>query len=689
LKKKVMKRIILIMICCLGPKILVTGQDQQAQKLLSEAIYQEEVNGDLEKAIKTYQMILKEYPDNRKTSAEALLHIGLCHEKLGNTNARKTYQRVVSEYTDQSEIVAQARARLEALGSVPVKTASFGLTVRRLLPGSEIDATGAPSPDGRYLSISDPESGDLAILDIGTGQKRRLTNKGSWSTAECTIMSRWSPDGKNIAYLWLKKDMSPEIRIIGIDGSGTRTLPPGWILDWSSDGRYLLARVAGKNGTWDLALISVADGSLNILKTAQTIFRAVCSPDGRYVVYELPQQKDSQLYDLFLLSIDGKSEIPLVTHPANDRLLGWVPGTGFILFTSDRTGTKDVWALRAANGQPQGDPLLIKQDIGQASPMGFTTEGSLYYSIMRSIVEAYEVSLNLEKGTVTGPPKKIFDRVVGTSYTPEWSPDGKFLAYVAERKTGSAQQNSYVLCIRSDQTGEEREVPLPIQSFWTMHWSAGSDAVFATISDKATQGLFKINIQTGKQTLVAQSGTESLIKNFAVSPDGKSVYYSYFQWTKKLVTIIRHDLETGQEKEIYRKVAPPDIGSMMVSPDGKYISFSTSDFPINHVIRIMPAVGGDTRDLFTGKLGNFAAHVWTPDGKTILFVKRTSDAKEGKGELWQVLSEVGEPRKIEIKIDLNDLRLHPEGKRIAFTSGKTTNELWVMENFLPKLEDQK
>ena len=70
---------------------MASGQEQQAQKLLSEAIYQEEVNGDLDEAIKTYQLILNKYPDNRKVSAEALLHLGMCYEKLGLDQARQTY----------------------------------------------------------------------------------------------------------------------------------------------------------------------------------------------------------------------------------------------------------------------------------------------------------------------------------------------------------------------------------------------------------------------------------------------------------------------------------------------------------------------------------------------------------------------------------------------------------------------
>ena len=94
---------------------MVSGQEQQAQKLLSEAIYQEEINGKLEEAIKTYQTIVKQYPDNREVSAEALLHLGICYEKLGLDKARQTYRDVISRYSEQEDKVAMARDRISRL----------------------------------------------------------------------------------------------------------------------------------------------------------------------------------------------------------------------------------------------------------------------------------------------------------------------------------------------------------------------------------------------------------------------------------------------------------------------------------------------------------------------------------------------------------------------------------------------
>jgi len=286
--------------------------------------------------------------------------------------------------------------------------------------------------------------------------------------------------------------------------------------------------------------------------------------------------------------------------------------------------------------------------------------------------------------------------MVGNSESPEWSPDGKYLAYVSQRSAGSGQQNPYILCLRPDKAGEEREIPLAIRSFWDLHWSADSRAVFATVEDGENQGLFKFDIQTGKPDLVAQSGSGSLIKTFAVSPDGKSVFYVPFQWTKKLATIVRHDLETGQEKEIYRQAAPPDIGGLAISPDGKYLSFCTLNIAPNqtydmvaklgYVIRIVPVSGGEIREVLPGKIEEWVSAVWVQDGKTLLFGGRISGPKETKREIWQIHVEGGDPQKFNSDMASRNIRLHPDGRRIVFTSGNTLKEIWVMENFLGGLK---
>jgi len=89
-----MNRIIFILLSCLSLISFVNGQDIKPEKKLNAAIYQEEVNGDLEEAMRLYDEIVNEFPDSRSVVAEALYRNGIANEKLGNLKARQYYESV-------------------------------------------------------------------------------------------------------------------------------------------------------------------------------------------------------------------------------------------------------------------------------------------------------------------------------------------------------------------------------------------------------------------------------------------------------------------------------------------------------------------------------------------------------------------------------------------------------------------
>ena len=124
-----------------------------AEELLGAALHQEEVEGNLERAIATYKKVVAEAGATRAVAGRALLRMGQCYEKLGNAEARKAYERVVREYADQSEIAAQARVRLAALGAAPSAKEKAGpiLTELKLPAGQEAHAL---SPGNRSAPLS-------------------------------------------------------------------------------------------------------------------------------------------------------------------------------------------------------------------------------------------------------------------------------------------------------------------------------------------------------------------------------------------------------------------------------------------------------------------------------------------------------------------------------------------------------
>ena len=221
------------------------------------------------------------------------------------------------------------------------------VSLRRVWAGPDADAYGTVSSNGRYLSHTDWSNGDLAIRELTTGKTRLLTEmkKEGSENFRFALNSVISPDNKLIAYSWTNQYGTYDLCVIGTDGSGDRILYSRkgheiYPASWSSDGKKIAARRYSSN--MDIVSVSVEDGSIQIFKTSEQIYwpQFCYSPDARFIVYDFPVAEDTNNYDISLIPTDGGGEIPLITHPANDRLLGWVPGSNEVLFRSDRAGTR-------------------------------------------------------------------------------------------------------------------------------------------------------------------------------------------------------------------------------------------------------------------------------------------------------------------------------------------------------------
>ena len=304
-----------------------TGQ-QSAEQMYKSGLYEEEVGGDLQKAIGIYQDLLKRFPANREVAAKAQLHIGLCYEKLGTAEAEKAFQKVIDNYPEQSDAVREAREKLSLLmrSRAAAKAGPAEFSTRRVWSGPEVEIEGTVSPDGRLLTFVDWETGDLAVRDLASGTNRRLTHtdeKHPWT--EFAMFSKWSRDGRRIAYQWYGKDDILELRVLDLEDSSVRTIhrnksPYDWALafDWSPDGRHVLAAIfldatptqARENRA---GLISVQDGSFEAVGAHyQTLISSFAlpqgfafSPDGRFIVYDaLRSEEETGNRDIFIIAMD-------------------------------------------------------------------------------------------------------------------------------------------------------------------------------------------------------------------------------------------------------------------------------------------------------------------------------------------------------------------------------------------------
>jgi len=687
----------------------VTSPDK-AEVALRAAMEKESVAGDLKAAIEEYRTIAVTYArSNRAVAARALLRLAGCYEKLGREEARKTYQELISGYPDQQEEVKLAQTRLAAL--VPKTAAGSLIVTRQIWSGPEVDFSGRPSADGRYLSYSHP-TGNVAIRELATEKTRRLTSDASLWTAEGWAgYSLFSPDGRQVVYEWGQWDS--ELRLVALDGSKPRVLLPAkrdWSIlpcDWSSDGRSILIhyyRAAEREGS-QMAVVTVADGSLRVVKTLdprqpRNIRNMWFSPDGRYIVYDLLPPGARNERDLAIVSVDGALESTLVENPADDYVLGWSPDGRSIVFASDRSGAYGIWAIKVSNGRPDGEPRLLKRDAGPIRPLGFTRDGVLFYGQAGSMTvmdsDVYGASVDLDQGTMDEPRLAVQDHS-GLSMFPDWSPDGRYLAYVS----GRPDSKSYVLSIRDEKTGAQREIHPELARFDNIRWSPDGRSFLAQGRDKEQRGgLFLIDAQTGGiRSLLRGDQVDGAFFDAQWLPGGRRIVYATNSRRPEVISrIVVLDQETGDQEEILRLTDLRLIAFLALSPDGRTLAFAAARLaggtdggaPTSFALMTMPASGGAMTELLQVKFPEMITSLaWSRDSRSILFVRGSAGALDTeRGQrwlLWQIPAGGGVSREIGSLPGLmqrGQLSLHPDGRRIAYTRVARRIEIWAMENLL-------
>jgi len=739
--------LIAVLISLLITLSLVSNALQNGYDLFQKALAKERGEGNLEEAISLYQKVIAETKDE-SLAAKAQLRIGFCYEKLGQKKAKlaqKAFQKVIDNYPSQKETVKVAKEKLSILvkAQTVIKKGDKEFRIRKVWDYARMGGRGnmgRPSPDGRYLLYWDMGSNNVCALEFATKKKHFITKEAVLSASKDPSSKKpiefhyggsiWSPDTKRVAYSWLKfknvfafkdswdeqgnfKDSFKELRIIGFNGSNPRVLYSDDNLaevnplDWSQDGRHILAEFIRKDKTRQLMMISVADGSLQALKTFDYLPRGdglrtgeLFSPDDRYVVYDLKQENSSKR-DIFLLSIDASQEVALVKHPADDFVLGWTPDGKSLIFASDRTGTTGIWAIRVSEGKPQGDPVLIKKDVGTIWPKGFDKNGSFYYAFETVVSDVYVAEIDSETHKILSKPEKASECFVGSTMHPDWSPDGKYLAYISYPETGHDMLGSEsVLCIRSLENGEEREIYPELRYIWGTCWDPDGRSILTVGSEeKGREGFYKIDAKTEDFTSILHFNEEDIVGAPVWSQDGKKIFYMHKLPQQKQARIMMYDLVTAQKREIHRDNFQPGYivgrnafypNDLAASPDGQFLAFTARDMEtLEYILKIIPSSGGKPVEVLRWEKGKIITTAdWTPDGKELLFAE--SRFQRGyKFEFWLISTEGGEPQKLGLSMDrVYMLSVHPDGQHIAFRAGQRIKEIYAMDNFLPLAEKQ-
>ena len=698
------KALTLLFIGALTAAIGLIAQTRSAADLFQEALQYEEVKGDLEKAIEGYQTILSGFAGDRSIAAKAQLHLAFCYELLGRPEAADAYRKVIRDYAGELNLVKQAEARLSGLAPRPATEAGTALRENlQAWTGSEVNLDGMPSSDGRYLSFVDYSLrlGNVAVRDLKTRQNRLLTH--SKSAAEGSVeYPVISPDGTLVAYGWTAHD-GYSIRVIKFDGSAMRIIATPTIdnlysqVAWSPDGKRLAIVANAKDRSRQIALVTVADGSIATLLSAPEVNGlGGFSPDGRFLTFSAapggaaPSDSNS---DVFTIAVDGSTKTPLVQEPSRDASPMWTPDGRAIVFVSDRSGTASLWAVGVSNGKPTTAPVQIRPDIGSIGNMGFARSGTFFYGFWINESDVYLASVDPVTLAVTSPPTRLTDRSPGLNSTPHWSPDGRSIAFLR-----GADRWSKTIVIRSLANGVERTLPTRIvDAFFTTNYGLAwyPDGRSLLLRDKHPTNakhatVRRIDIDSGQEVVLFEAADWDVAAPLKLSPDGAALYYTVFSrdTTRDInhLRFVRRDLASGHVTQLFEKETGfYSVYGLLVAPDNSRVVFLDSIGSRPRTLVSLPVAGGAPRELHpsdaaeprpTSSVGAWMRD-WTPDGRAV--ITKTTD-----GGVWTFPIDGGMPRKLDWALPaVGDLS--PDGTTTVFQVGTQRRELRTIDNLLSRI----
>ena len=651
---------------------------------LESGIAKEDVDGDLKSAIEIYRTVANDQSAPRDVRAKALLRLAGCYEKLGR-QARQVYEQVVRDYADQPA-ATQARSRLAALKQQEHPAEPTTMTVRKI-ENSSLVTTGATDTDGRRAVYFD--SGDLIFGDL-SGHTRRVIFK---------------PEPNDLASFWTSRDFSfvalvfhqkqgapPRLAVIKTDGTGYRGLIPDdaqasvlgsedelWCCRWSWDSHYLLAARNPKTGGGHLTVISVSDGKrreIAALSSGQFV-KAVFSPDGRYVAYEVaPQPGQVAAFRTFVLpSQGGEPQLVYESVPKQRRppwserlaLMDWTADGRDLLIADARYGNTGLYLYPITNGATVGDPALVRSgDITEGST---TTFGAFVFQTQKN-TRLYLASLDAD-GRLGGWRRLDVRRGNPYNSLPSFSPDGREIAYVVSEQDLAGAES---LVVRNLSTGQEREL-YRSDKILSCQYQNQHPVIFCTER--------KIDGKTDVLSIAADSGEIRRFGSYSQRSLIRPSYNDqalYLQVHKSTTTyegpIVRWELATGKENVVSSD--PADRSYEMPSVDDRWLVRLSP-----HNLSVRPISGGDWKVLVSRSslIGPVAT---SPDSKWVLY----QDTDEnGKHCLFRLPIDGGQPQRLgNFAVDYfsgGSLHVSPDGRQLLVVAfERIPYDLWVLDHFV-------
>jgi dipeptidyl aminopeptidase/acylaminoacyl peptidase len=265
-----------------------------------------------------------------------------------------------------------AASKSGVLGYVPGAVAARQRSLAILRPDGRIESwsdarsafEGPParSPDGRFAVVTDvPAGGSLyqvVLLERGRAGTRRI----AFAEGEDCRSARFSPDGREVAWVRQGVDSTDGLYLSRLDGSA----PPRMVLpahslaegeespEWYPDGRSILVRSRIPQGRRILRRVTLAGDSVtvtDVVRESYDVDNGAISPDGTRIAYSSDESGQTRVV-VAPLRADGRAGDAVPVSHAQGDFVRWADNTTLLWGTRERT----VMAARVSPALEVGAP---------------------------------------------------------------------------------------------------------------------------------------------------------------------------------------------------------------------------------------------------------------------------------------------------------------------------------------------
>lgn len=326
-----------------------------------------------------------------------------------------------------------------------------------------------------------------------------------------------SPDGTQVVVVLRSTDLEAnkgrmDLWLVGADGTGFRQLTSheGNETDpvWAPDGKaiYFLASRSGSNQVWRLPLEG-GEATL-VTKVPVDIDAFTLTPDGQTVVFASEVFIDCDTLECTAKRLEERAK-KKSTGKVYDSLFfrhwdTWKDGRRAHLF-AQRLGGETVVSL-----QKKQDADCPSKPFGGTEDFAVSPDSKSVVYVAREVgrEEAWSTDLDLFWVPLDGskPPVKLTTSNRASDVAPTFSPDGKWLAYLAMSRPKFESDKQRVM-MRDLASGKERSLTDGWdRSASSVAWARDGKKLFVTADDLGQHGVFSVEVESGRVEKIFSQG---------------------------------------------------------------------------------------------------------------------------------------------------------------------------------------